>query len=332
MKPSILLTGGAGFIGSHVAAAYVAAGYAVTILDDLSTGRRDQVPPGARLVVGDVRTPEARALVAEGGFTLLNHHAAQIDVRMSVADPLSDASMNVLGLLNLLQGARVGGVRRVILASSGGAIYGDGARLPTRESGTKLPASPYGVAKLASEYYLATFAQLYEIETVALRYSNVYGPRQRSDGEGGVVAVFSRRAHLGEPLTIYGDGEQTRDLVYVEDVATANLAASRCVAVRPSSIDSCAYNIGTGVETSVNQLASLIQQSARRASPPPGTITHAAARAGEIRRSALSSEKAQRDLGWWPRHSLRDGVRATVEWLAAAPHHQRRVTASRVSA
>lgn len=324
MKPSVLLTGGAGFIGSHVAAAYVAAGYAVTILDDLSTGRSEQVPAGARLVVGDVRSPEARALVAEGNFTLLNHHAAQIDVRLSVADPLSDASMNVLGLLNLLQGAREGGVRRVILASSGGAMYGDGALLPTEEAATKLPASPYGVAKLASEYYLATFAQLYEIETVALRYSNVYGPRQRADGEGGVVAVFSRRAQQGEPLTVYGDGEQTRDLVYVEDVAAANLAASHCTAVRPSSIDSCAYNVGTGVETSVNQLASLIQQAARRA----GTITHAAARAGEIRRSALSSEKAQRELGWRPRHSLRAGVRATVEWLAAAPHHQRRVPAA----
>lgn len=320
MKPSVLLTGGAGFIGSHVAAAYVAAGYAVTILDDLSTGRSDQVPAGARLVVGDVRSRDARALVAEGGFTLLNHHAAQIDVRLSVADPSSDANTNVMGLLNLLQGARDGGVRRVILASSGGAIYGDGALLPTQEAATKLPASPYGVAKLASEYYLATFAQLYEIETVALRYSNVYGPRQRSDGEGGVVAVFSRRAHRGEPLTIYGDGEQTRDLVYVEDVAAANVAASQCAAVRPASVDCCAYNIGTGVETSVNALASLIQQSVHRS----GTITHAAARAGEIRRSALSSDKAQRHLQWWPRHSLRDGVKATVQ--------QRRVAASRVSA
>src|SRR6059058_2487588 len=226
MTRKVLVTGGAGFIGSHVVDAYLAAGDDVTVLDDLSTGKREQVPPGARLVQADVRSPAARELLATGDFTLLNHHAAQMDVRRSVADPLFDAEVNVLGLLNLLEGARLGGVQRVVFASSGGTVYGETARLPVVESAPKLPVSPYGAAKLASEYYLATFAQLYDLETAALRYSNVYGPRQNAHGEAGVVAIFSGRILRGEPLTIYGDGDQTRDMVYVKDVAGANLAAS----------------------------------------------------------------------------------------------------------
>src|SRR5881628_1183602 len=175
MAGSVLVTGGAGFIGSHVAEAYLAAGYHVTVLDDLSTGRRECVPPGAKFVHGDVRSATARDLLATGGFTLLNHHAAQMDVRRSVADPVFDAQVNLIGLLNLLEGVRSGGVRRVVFASSGGVVYGDGERLPLSEGALKRPISPYGTAKLASEYYLATFAHLYGIETVALRYGNVYG-------------------------------------------------------------------------------------------------------------------------------------------------------------
>ena len=323
MTNRVLVTGGAGFIGGHVAAAYLAAGYDVTILDDLSTGRVENVPAGAHFVQGDVRSPEARALVAEGGFTLVNHHAAQVDVRASVADPMHDGSVNVLGLLNLLEGARMNGVRRIILASSGGAIYGDGASLPTEESAAKLPASPYGAAKLASEYYLATFAQLHGVEVIVLRYANVYGPRQRSDGEGGVVAVFARRALQGDTLTVNGDGEQTRDMVYVEDVAAANLAASRCVAPQVASLDRCAYNIGTGIQTTVNEMAQLIVTSAGGSSPVP--IRHAPAKAGEIRYSALSAAKAARELGWTPSRSLEAGIKATIAWLAEstspAPSH-----------
>src|SRR2546430_8542920 len=191
MTRKVLVTGGAGFIGSHVVDAYLAAGDDVTVLDDLSTGRREQVPARASFVEADVRSAAARDLVAQGGFTLLNHHAAQMDVRRSVADPLFDAEVNVLGLLNLLEGARLGGVRRVVFASSGGTVYGETERLPLVESAPKLPASPYGTAKLASEYYLATFSQLYGLETVALRYSNVYGPRQNPHGEAAAVAPFS---------------------------------------------------------------------------------------------------------------------------------------------
>src|SRR5258705_7441575 len=176
MTHRVLVTGGAGFSGSHVADAHLAAGDDVTVLDDLSSGRREQVPAGATFVQADVRSAAARELVAKGGFTLLNHHAAQMDVRRSVADPVFDAEVNVLGLLNLLEGARLGGVRRVVFASSGGTVYGETERLPLGESAAKLPASPYGTAKLASEHHLPTFSQRYGRETGARRYSKVYGP------------------------------------------------------------------------------------------------------------------------------------------------------------
>src|SRR6266571_3183512 len=182
MTGKVLVTGGAGFVGSHVADAYLGAGYEVTVLDDLSTGRREFVPCGARFVQADVRSPTARELLAGGGFTLLCHHAAQMDVRRSVADPVFDGSVNVIGLLNLLEGARAGGVRRVVFASSGGVVYGESPRLPLTEATPKLPISPYGAAKLASEYYLATFAQLYGIETAAPRRSPRRPPRRWRSG------------------------------------------------------------------------------------------------------------------------------------------------------
>lgn len=311
MAERVLVTGGAGFIGSHVVAAHIAAGDTVTVLDDLSTGRREHVPAGVSLVVADVRSAEARRLVTEGGFTVVNHHAAQIDVRVSVADPVHDASVNVLGFVNVLEGARAGGVRRVILASSGGTVYGEGAALPLREDAAKLPASPYGTAKLAGEYYLAMFGLLYGIEGVALRYSNVYGPRQDPHGEAGVVAIFARRLLAGEPLTVFGTGEQTRDLVYAGDVAEANVLASRAALPATGTLDARAWNVGTGVETSVNRLAAVMGDAAGR-SPD---VHRAPARLGEIQRSALDPGKAARELGWRPRTMLADGVRATFEWF-----------------
>jgi UDP-glucose 4-epimerase len=259
----------------------------------------------------DVRSSEARALVATGGFAVLNHHAAQMDVRRSVEDPMYDAQVNVLGLLNLLEGARAGGVRRVVFASSGGTVYGDGASAPTPETAPKLPASPYGTAKLTSEYYLATFAQLFGLEAVALRYSNVYGPRQNPHGEAGVVAIFGKRLQAGEPITIYGNGQQTRDLVYVEDVAAANLLAAERPLPALSSLDARAYNIGTGVETSVNRLAELLAAAAGRSAE----IRRAPARAGEIQRSALNVHKAGRELGWHPQVPLPEGLARTLRWI-----------------
>jgi len=309
MTRKVLVTGGAGFIGSHVVDAYLAAGDDVTVLDDLSTGKREQVPPGARLVQADVRSPAARELLATGDFTLLNHHAAQMDVRRSVADPVFDAEVNVLGLLNLLEGARLGGVQRVVFASSGGTVYGETARLPLVESAPKLPASPYGTAKLASEYYLATFSQLYGLETVALRYSNVYGPRQNPHGEAGVVAIFAHRVLAGQPLTVFGDGGQTRDMVFVQDVVEANLAASQVALPSADGVDGRAFNIGTGIETSVNDLAAtLVTIGGRRVE-----IRHAAERPGELRRNALAVDKAAQALGWRARVPVGDGLRRTLQ-------------------
>lgn len=311
MSRRVLVTGGAGFIGSHVVDAHVAAGDDVTILDDLSSGRRENVPPRVTLVEGDVRSPEARQLVAQGGFAIVNHHAAQIDVRKSVTDPGDDASRNVLGLLNILEGAREGKVQRIVFASSGGTVYGEGADLPTPEGAAKLPASPYGVAKLASEYYLSTFTQLYGLEAAVLRYSNVYGPRQDPHGEAGVVAIFCRRIIAGESLTIFGDGRQTRDMVFVRDVAEANLIASRQPLPRLENLDARAYNVGTGVETTVNELALELGTAAGRRP----VIQHAAARPGEIMRSSLNPGKAKRELGWTPRTSLAAGLAATLRWF-----------------
>ena len=311
---AVLVTGGAGFIGSHVADAYLAAGYEVTVLDNLSSGRRENVPARARFVEGDVGSAAARELLAAGGFTVLNHHAAQMDVRVSVADPAFDARTNLLGLLNLLEGARAGGVTRVVFASSGGVGYDDRGTLPHVETGPKLPLSPYGVSKIGSEYYLAAYARLYGLAVVALRYANVYGPRQNPHGEAGVVAIFGKRLTTGEPLVIYGDGEQTRDYVYVEDVAAANLAATPAAAPVVDCLDAPAFNVGTGRETSVNELAHLLIAGAGRAVP----LRHEAARPGELARSALNCAKAASTWGWRPGMDLAEGLKRTYDWIREA--------------
>ena len=313
MGRKVLVTGGAGFIGSHVVDAYLAAGDDVTVIDDLSTGRRANLSARATFIEADVRSEQARELVARGGFALVNHQAAQIDVRRSVADPVFDASVNVLGLLNVLQGAHVGGVRRVIFASSGGTVYGEAAP-PLHETQPKFPASPYGTAKLAAEYYLAAFARLYGREVAVLRYSNVYGPRQDGLGEAGVVAIFARQVLAGEPLTVFGDGEQTRDMVFVQDVAAANVAASAAVLPAVSDLDACAFNVGTGVETSVNQLAKAVVEAAGLSRAP--SVKHAAARPGELRRNALAVDKAAQVLHWRPRLALAEGLRHTIRAMA----------------
>lgn len=314
MRKAALVTGGAGFIGSHVADAYLAAGYDVTVLDNLSSGRREHVPAEATFVEADIGSSEARELLASGEFTVLNHHAAQMDVRVSVRDPEFDARQNILGLLNLLEGARAGGVRRVVFASSGGVLYEERGDLPHPESAAKLPVSPYGVSKLASEFYLAAYAQLHSMEVVALRYANVYGPRQSPHGEAGVVAIFGSRLRNAEPLTIYGDGKQTRDYVFVSDVVRANLAASHWTFPAFHSIDDVAFNVGTAVQTSVLELA----EALLRASGATVPMTHAPERRGELLRSAVSIEKAGRLLKWQPRVRLGEGLRQTYEWIVGA--------------
>jgi UDP-glucose 4-epimerase len=312
MSRRVLVTGGAGFIASHVADLYLEDGWEVTVLDDLSTGRRKNVPAAAEFVECGVNDARARKLLEEGGFAVLNHHAAQMDVRVSVTDPLFDERVNIAGLINLLEGARRGGVRRVVFASSGGVVYGEGDALPHREKALKLPVSPYGVSKLASEYYLAMYAQLHGLEVVPLRYANVYGPRQNPHGEAGVVAIFCSRILREEPLTVYGDGTQTRDYVFVGDVARANLAATAGRLARLRSIDDVAFNVGTGVETSVLELARTILNAAGANVP----IEHVDARPGELQRSAVDPGKLEAQWHWRPEVSLAEGLQRTYEWIA----------------
>jgi UDP-glucose 4-epimerase len=309
-----LVSGGAGFIGSHVADLLRGSGYQVEVLDDLSTGRRENVPDGTVLHEVDIGSDAAAGVVRTGRFDVLFHLAAQIDVRKSVEDPGFDARANIVGTLNLLEAVRASGhPTRVVFSSTGGAIYGDFVPVPSVEDMPKDPESPYGIAKLSVELYLAYYARVHRLDTVALRYSNVYGPRQDPHGEAGVVAIFCNRLLRGDDVTVFGDGRQTRDYVFVGDVARANLAAATATLPAPGRVDVRAYNIGTGRETSVLDLANALQ----RASGRPMTVRHAPARAGELPRSSVSNAKAARELGWAPTVSLEDGLRQTYDYFAA---------------
>ena len=307
----VLVTGGAGFIGSHVADRYLAEGCEVTIVDDLSSGRRELVPEEARFIEMDVAEPALDRIFDEGRFDLVNHHAAQIDVRVSVADPARDARTNVLGLLNLLEAARKHGVARVVYISSGGVVYGEPDRIPTDETHPLLPLSPYGVTKLAGEQYLHYYTRVHDMEYAALRYSNVYGPRQSPHGEAGVVAIFGSRILKDEPITIFGDGTQERDYVYVGDVAEANWLAGTRPLPALADLGSRAWNIGTGRGTSVNELAERLMAQAGS----EVEIQRAPARAGELYRSVLDASRAARDLGWRPAVDLAEGLGRTLEHL-----------------
>jgi len=312
MAKSVLVTGGAGFIGSHVADRFVAEGWSVTVLDDLSSGREENVPAAARFVRGDITTPDAATLVREGRFDVMCHLAAQIDVRRSVLDPIYDATKNILGSLNLMEAVRTSGhATRTIFSSTGGALYGDFDAPPSAETLSKDPEAPYGIAKLSVEYYLAYYGRVHGLDTVALRYGNVYGPRQDPHGEAGVVAIFCNRVLDGRALTVFGDGEQTRDYVYAGDVAAANFAAATSELPPRGRLDARAFNIGTGIETSVNTLA----QTLRAVSGGEAPIDYAPARAGELARSALDTRKAQSVLGWTPRVSLREGLGNTFAFF-----------------
>lgn len=313
MSGRVLVTGGAGFIGSHLCEAYLAAGWTVTALDNLSRGKASNVPAGARFVEADIRSPDAKALLAAGGFDVVNHHAAQIDVRVSVDEPALDASINLVGLVNLIEGARAGGVKRFVFASSGGVVYGDPEQIPTEETAPKQPISPYGVSKLSGEHYLRALGALAGFEAVALRYSNIFGPRQDPKSEAGVISIFVSRLLAGQPLTVFGDGLQTRDYVFVKDVARANVLASTATLPPVDSHDARAFNIGTGHERSVLQLAADV--GAVLGVKP--VIQHDAARPGELQRNALVNAKAGRVLGWQPQHRFEDGLAAVADWFRA---------------
>jgi UDP-glucose 4-epimerase len=312
MTQRLLVVGGAGFIGSHLVDAALARGLTVEVLDDLSSGKRANLPAGMVLHHLDVRSPEARRVVAEGKFDLLSVQAAQVDVRVSVRDPHRDVDINVLGLANVLEGAAAGGVRRVVWASSGGVLYGDATAVPTPESAAKRPVSPYGVSKLAGEHLLRVLAALRGFEGIALRYANVYGTRQDPHGEAGVCSIFAGKLLAGEGITVFGTGRQTRDYVYVGDVARANLLALTGSWVPPlDDPDASAVNVGTGVETSVLDLAARFGRAVGAAP----RITMAPARAGELDRSALDAAKAADRLGWRPEVSLDDGIAKLVDSL-----------------
>lgn len=308
----VLVTGGAGFIGSHVAEAYLARGDRVWVLDDLSHGRRENVPAGATFVHLDIGAPEVRDLFREVRFDLVNHHAAQIDVRVSVADPQLDARVNVAGLLNLTEAAREIGTSRFVFVSSGGVVYGEPEVRPTPESTPKSPLSPYGVTKLTGEYYLNYYRRVHGMEYVALRYANVYGPRQDPHGEAGVIAIFCQRLLDRAPITVYGDGEQTRDYIFVKDVVAANLRASDMTLPADGDLDSVAFNVGTGIGTSVNRLADALEAAA---GVTPGR-DYRAARPGELRHSSLDGARF-RERGWSPQWSLEDGLKATFQYIEA---------------
>ena len=301
-----LVTGGAGFIGSHIADALIAAGHTVTVVDDLSRGRRALLNPDATFVELDITSPELAAALAEAHPEVVFHAAAQIDVRESVRDPLHDADVNVVGTVNVLRAAVDAGSRRVVFASSGGAIYGDTDVIPTPEDHPCLPASPYGTAKLCAEAYGGTFSRQAGLEFVALRYANVYGPRQDPHGEAGVVAIFATRLVHGAPVVINGDGTQSRDYVHVHDVVRANLAAVD----GPTGV----YNIGTGVETDVN---TVYQMLAAAAGVSAGA-EHGPAKPGEQRRSCLDTTGTLRRLGWSAAIGFDDGARSTVEYFRTA--------------
>lgn len=301
---NILVTGGAGFIGSHVADALLERGHAVDVLDDLSSGERWKVPAEAPLHVLDIRSTEAADLVRSREYDVLVHHAAQMDVRRSVEDPGFDADVNIRGFLNLMEAGRESGLEKVIFASTGGAIYGEPAYVPQDEDHPRRPVSPYGIAKLATEKYLYFYREQYGIESVSLRYANIYGPRQNPHGEAGVVAIFTKAMLTGGEPVINGSGEQTRDYVYVGDVVRANLAALNYE-------ESGVFNVGTGRETSVNELFRILREE----TGAEVEETHGPAKPGEQERSVLGYEKAQAELDWSPQVLVDEGLGRTVDWF-----------------
>ena len=304
----ILVTGGAGFIGSHVVDLYIENGYEVVVVDDLSTGRLSNLNPGATFYKLDIRSPQIAEVFEKERPDYVNHHAAQMDVRRSVLDPLFDADVNILGSINLIECARKFEVKRFVYISTGGAVYGEPEYLPCDEAHPINPICQYGASKHTVEHYLYMYRQLYGLEYVVLRYPNVYGPRQDPHGEAGVVAIFSGQMLKGEQAKINGDGEQERDFVYVGDCARANLLALE------TQNGSAIYNLGSGQGTSVNQIFEVLK-----------AITsyklerlHGPAKVGETRRIYLDAQKARDELDWAAAICLEEGLKYTVDYFKTA--------------
>ncbi|MBO8131740.1 MAG: NAD-dependent epimerase/dehydratase family protein [Candidatus Marinimicrobia bacterium] len=301
----ILITGGAGFIGSHVADAYIKEGHDVVIIDNLVTGQIEFVNQKAKFYKFDIRSREAYDLIMDEKFDVINHHAAQIDVRKSTEDPKYDAEVNILGSINILEASNKSGVKRFIFISTGGAIYGEQDYFPADEEHPTRPISPYGIGKLTVEKYLYYYNQVFKLDYVVLRYANVYGPRQNPHGEAGVVAIFCDKMLRGNRAVINGDGTQTRDYVYVKDVVKANVLA--LTTYKTNEI----YNIGTGVETDVNTIFKKIRDEIN----PNIEEFHGPPKPGEQKRSVISFHKAEKLLGWKPEYSLDEGLKETVSFF-----------------
>ncbi len=300
----ILVTGGAGFIGSHIADAYIGAGHDVVIIDNLSTGRETNVNEKATFIQMDIRDKAVADVFKEHQFDMVNHQAAQMDVRLSVKDPIYDAENNVIGFLNIVQNAAENKVNKIIYASSGGVVYGEQDYFPADEQHPQRPYCPYGVTKLIGEKYLFYYSMNFGLKYTAFRYANVYGPRQNPHGEAGVIAIFLQKLFNGEQAIINGDGKQTRDYVYVADVVKANVAALE-------KGDNDVFNIGTGVETDVNEIYQELNQATGVNMPEK----HGPGMSGEQRRSVLNIDKAGKVLGWKPDFDFAGGIKATVEFF-----------------
>lgn len=301
---NILVTGGAGFIGSNVADAFIADGHNVIIVDNFSSGKQENVNPKAKVYKMDIQDSAVENIFRDEKIEVMCHHAAQMDVRKSVADPKFDASVNVLGFLNLMEMGRKYGLKKVLFASTGGAIYGEQDYFPAYENHPMRPLSPYGITKLVTEKYLFFYKEIYGIDHVILRYANIYGPRQSPHGEAGVVAIFTSKMLSGGQPIINGDGKQTRDYVFVGDVVRANLLALK---YQGSNI----FNIGTGIETDVNQLFHHL----RTHTGSTCKEEHAPAKAGEQMRSVISSKKIHEQLDWTPTVTIDEGLKRTVEFF-----------------
>jgi len=302
-KLNILVTGGAGFIASHIVDAFIENGHNVTIIDNLTTGREENINPKAKFYNVDIRN-DLTQIFEEGKFDVVNHHAAQIDVRRSVTDPIYDAGVNIIGTLNLLQNSVKFGVKKFMFASTGGAVYGEQDYFPADENHKLQPLSPYGISKLAVEKYLYFYNEVYGLKYTILRYANIYGPRQNPLGEAGVVCIFLDKILANEQPIINGSGEQTRDYVYVKDVVKANLLTL-------DEEESEIYNVGTGIETSVNELFKLINQNFDNSIKE----VHGPAKPGEQMRSVITSEKLFKKFGWKPSTNLEDGLKETIDYF-----------------
>jgi UDP-glucose 4-epimerase len=300
----VLVTGGAGFIGSHIVDALISRGHRVIAIDNLSTGKKENLNSKARFYKIDIRDKKLKDIFQKEKPDFVCHEAAHIDLRQSVHDPIFDAENNIVGSLNILQNCVKYKIKKIVFASTGGALYGDAKIIPTPESYPAMPVSPYGVAKLSVEHYLFYYHKIFELPYVALRYANVYGPRQDAHGEAGVVAIFAGKILKGQPPVINGDGRQTRDYVFVEDVVKANVLA---LGSRKCGF----YNVGTSVETNVNQIfRNLVKITGAKVRE-----VHGPAMPGEQRRSCLSFAKIRRELGWQSKVKLDEGLKRTAEWF-----------------